>query len=264
MRVHVLTVQDLYLYSLLMYHPKQKTIIFTNSIHSVKRLAPMLQNLGMNVVALHSQMAQKARMKSIEKFTDVLVATDVAARGLDIAAVDLVIHYHLPRAADMYVHRSGRTARAGGVGASLLLCSPEENQSMRRLVGKVGRIRGVDLDRRVVERLKPRVVLAKKIADCGLARDKGDDWVRKAAEELGVDYDSEEFERKGKVTGRMKKEKVARAMTKGEVGALKAELREHLAQRVNVGVSERYLTGVDVNALLQGGGQWLGTVEGLE
>ena len=78
----------------------------------------MLQNLNLPAHALHSQMAQKARMRSIERFSSpkatgsILVATDVAARGLDIGGVQLVIHYHLPRAADMYVHRSGRTARA--------------------------------------------------------------------------------------------------------------------------------------------------------
>jgi len=67
-------------------------------------------------------MIQKARMRSIERFSSpkskgsVLVATDVAARGLDIGGVQLVIHYHLPRTADMYVHRSGRTARAEASG----------------------------------------------------------------------------------------------------------------------------------------------------
>jgi ATP-dependent RNA helicase DDX24/MAK5 len=77
-------------------------------------------------------MIQKARMRSIERFSSpknigsVLVATDVAARGLDIGGVQLVIHYHLPRTADMYVHRSGRTARAEALGSSILLCAPEE------------------------------------------------------------------------------------------------------------------------------------------
>ncbi|KAG4032778.1 hypothetical protein MFRU_006g02420 [Monilinia fructicola] len=286
--------KDLYLYSLLLHHPNQRTLIFTNSIHSVRRLTPMLQTLNIPAHSLHSQMIQKARMRSIEKFSrtnntgSVLVATDVAARGLDIGGVQLVIHYHLPRTADMYVHRSGRTARAAASGSSILLCGPEEVVGTRRLVAKVhaqnalngeGKkskfyIRSLDIDRRVVSRLKPRVTLAKKIADSALAKEKkghDDDWVKNAAEELGVEYDSEEFEalgggRKGRGTGRRMKEKEARAMSKGEVGALRAELRALLAQRVNVGVSERYLTSgtVNVNDLLKGAkGEWLGEVEGI-
>ncbi|TVY82828.1 ATP-dependent RNA helicase mak5 [Lachnellula suecica] len=288
------TEKDLYLYSLLLYHPNQRTLIFTNSIHSVRRLVPLLQNLNVPVHALHSQMIQKARMRSIERFSSpkatgsVLVATDVAARGLDIGGVQLVIHYHLPRTADMYVHRSGRTARAEALGSSILLCAPEEVVGTRRLVAKVHAqnaiagggtkskyyIRSLDLDRRVVARLKPRVTLAKKIADSALAKEKkghDDDWVRNAAEELGVDYDSEEFEaaggaRKGRGTGRKLKEKEARSLTKGELGALRGELRGLLAQRVNVGVSERYLTSgtVDINELLKGAkGEFLGQVEGI-
>ncbi|KAG9230105.1 P-loop containing nucleoside triphosphate hydrolase protein [Amylocarpus encephaloides] len=288
------TEKDLYLYSLLLYHPNQRTLIFTNSVHSVHRLTPLLQALNIPVYALHSHMIQKARLRSIERFSSpkspgsILVATDVAARGLDIGGVQLVIHYHLPRSADMYVHRSGRTARAEALGSSIVLCAPEEVVGMRRLVAKVHAqnavagggnkskyyMRSLDIDRKVVARLKPRVTLAKKIADSSLAKEKkghDDDWVRNAAEELGVDYDSEEFEaaggqRKGRGTGRKLKEKEARALTKNELGALRSELKSLLAQRVNVGVSERYLTAgsVDVNELLKGTkGEFLGQVDGI-
>ncbi|KAK2627783.1 hypothetical protein QTJ16_002429 [Diplocarpon rosae] len=288
------TEKDLYLYSLLLYHPNQRTLVFTNSIHSVRRLTPLLQNLNLHAHALHSQMAQKARMRSIERFSSpnapssILVATDVAARGLDIGGVQLVIHYHLPRAADMYVHRSGRTARAEASGTSILMCAPEEVVGMRRLVAKVHAqnavagggnkskyyMRSLDIDRKVVSRLKPRVTLAKKIADSTLAKEKkghDDEWVRTAAEELGVDYDSDEFEaaggmRKGRGTGRKLKEREARSLTKGELSSLKGELKSLLSQRVNVGVSERYLTAgtVDVNGLLQGAqGNFLGRVDGI-
>ncbi|KAK6414924.1 ATP-dependent RNA helicase, partial [Oleoguttula sp. CCFEE 5521] len=103
--------------------------------------------------------------------------------------------------------------------------------------------------------------LAKKLADIGSAKEKGskeDDFMRAAAEELGVDYDSEEFEkeapgRHGRGAGRKKKEKVAREISKGEAGSMRAELRELLRQRVNVGVSEKYITSgsVDVDELLK-------------
>jgi ATP-dependent RNA helicase DDX24/MAK5 len=245
-------------------------------------------------------MPQKARLRSIERFSSpaspscILVATDVAARGLDIPAVHLVIHYHLPRDASTYVHRSGRTARASASGSSILLCAPEEVVATRRLVAKVHAqnaaaaeagttgvpkskyyMRSLDLDRRIIGRLKSRVTLAKQIADSMLAKEKKgheDDWVRAAAEELGVDYDSDEFEKagaggKGRGKGRKAKEKEARALSKAEVAGLRAELKALLAQRVNVGVSERYLTAggiVDVDELLKGvKGEFLGKVDGI-
>ena len=284
--------QDLYLYALLLHNPHTRTLIFTNSITSVRRLTPFLQNLNISAHALHSQMPQKARLRSVERFSSlsspasILIATDVAARGLDIPSVQLVVHYHLPRTADMYVHRSGRTARATKSGSSVLLCAPEEVTSVRRLVAKVHArnaslevnsgnkffMHTIELDRRVIARLKPRVALSKKISDSSLAKEKKgheDNWLRTAAEDLGVDYDSEEFaategNKCGRGQGRKKAEKEARDLTKGNLGSLRAELKQMLSQRVNVGVSERYLTagGVDIDDLLSGGksSEFLGRV----
>ncbi|KAL8689444.1 MAG: hypothetical protein Q9218_004893 [Villophora microphyllina] len=295
--------KDLYLYSLILLHfSSARVLVFTNSISAVRRLVPLLQNLNLNAQALHSQMPQKARLRSVERFTAssspasrkvknvktgcVLVATDVAARGLDIPNVQAVVHYHLPRAADTYVHRSGRTARKGNVGQSVLLCAPDEVGGMRRLVAKVHAqasfsnndmkedqsLRTLEIDRAVVGRLKERVTLAKKIADAemaGMKQGKEDRWLKDAAEELGVDIESEDFDNtaKGKRGKGKKREEKARGTSKEEVGALKAELRGLLARRVNVGVSERYLTsgGIDVEGLLASGGkgEFLGRVEGL-
>jgi ATP-dependent RNA helicase DDX24/MAK5 len=271
--------QDLYLYTVLLLNPGRRTLVFTNSISAVRRITPLLQNLNQNALPLHSQMIQKARLRSLEKFTaarnTILVATDVAARGLDIKDVDQVIHYHVPRAADTYIHRSGRTARADRSGASVILCSPDEVLSTRRLAAKVhakrassGKkqhvIESLPVDRKIASRLKPRLDLAKKITDAILAKEKAhsnDTWLRNAAEELGVEYDSEEFEATessgwgagSRGGGRRRKEKEAQALTKAEMGALKAQLRHELSQRVNLGVSERYITGgrVDVSQLLK-------------
>ena len=228
-------------------------------------------------------------MRSIERFSSpstpasVLVATDVAARGLDIPFVHLVIHYHVPHSADMYVHRSGRTARAERSGSSILLCSPDEVQGVRRLVAKVhvqssasGKehdISTIEVDRRVVDRVKPRVILSKKITDASLAKEKHsqeDNWLRNAAEELGVDYESDEFAstqgtQKGRGAGRKKREKEARGISKAEIASLRAQLKAELRTRVNIGVSERYLTagGLDVDTLLQGQeqGDFLGKLD---
>lgn len=282
--------QDLYLYTVLALNPGKRTLVFTNSISAVRRLTPLLQNLGLpSVLPLHSQMIQKARLRSIERFAasknSILVATDVAARGLDIKEVDQVLHYHVPRQADTYIHRSGRTARGDRSGVSVILCSPEEVLPTRRLAGKVHAerdgstslkrehfIETLSIDRKIAQRLKSRVDLAKRIADAVLAKEKGhseDQWLRNAAEELGVDYDSEEFDGSapgnwgGRGGGRKKKEKEARQISKAEMKVLRAQLREELSKRVNLGVSEKYITGgrVDIGALLRE--KEKGTVGGL-
>jgi ATP-dependent RNA helicase DDX24/MAK5 len=287
------TEKDLYLYALLLLHPKQHTLVFCNSIAAVRRIVPFLQNLNIPVFGLHSNMPQKGRLRSIERFSSqpgsVLVATDVAARGLDIPGVQIVMHYHLPRAADMYIHRSGRTARSESTGKSIIICAPEEATSVRRLVAKVHAtaggskkdekgsyfIRTLDIDRRVVAKLKPRATLAKKLADTTIAKEKknsDDALLREAAEDLGVEYDSEELDRgaigrHGRGNKRKQKEREARTLSKDEQQAIKAELKALLAQRVNVGVSEKYLTSgaVDIDALLKGQqGDFLGQVNGLE
>src|ERR1700722_7768968 len=71
--------------------------------------------------------------------SSVLLATDIAARGLDITAVDHVIHYQIPRSADSYIHRNGRTARAMRKGFSMLMCAPDERRVLRALLGSLGR-----------------------------------------------------------------------------------------------------------------------------
>ncbi|KAJ6160696.1 ATP-dependent RNA helicase mak5 [Penicillium chermesinum] len=266
--------KDLYLYSLLLYHPKHRTLVFTNSISAVRRLTQLLQTLQMPALALHSSMAQKARLRSVERFSSpksdpssILVATDVAARGLDIKGIDCVVHYHAPRTADAYVHRSGRTARAGAVGKSIIICAPDEVVSVARLAAKVHAsnpnvsakklpLQSIDIDRRVVSRVRPRINLAKKITESNIAKEKvsaEENWLREAADDLGVDYDSEEFdESQGKAVA------VVVAVTSG---------RRKLA-RVNIGVSERYLTAgrVDIEALLRGEGNeaFLGNLDPLK
>ncbi|KAM5341604.1 hypothetical protein ACJ41O_014635 [Fusarium nematophilum] len=284
--------KDLYLYTVLLLNPGRRSLVFTNSISAVRRLTPLLQNLNLAALPLHSQMAQKARLRSLERFTaarnSILIATDVAARGLDIKEVDQVLHYHVPRSADTYIHRSGRTARGESSGVSVILCAPDEVLPTRRLASKVHAersagtkrehfIQTLPLDRKMASRLKPRVDLAKRIADSVLAKEKAhsdDTWLRNAAEELGVEYDSDDLDavnnggRGGRGGGRKRKEQAAKGLSKAEMGALKAQLREELSRRVNLGVSERYITGgrVDVGALLregEKGGVFLGNTDGL-
>jgi ATP-dependent RNA helicase DDX24/MAK5 len=243
-------------------------------------------------------MEQKARLRSVERFSSassalnpILVATDVAARGLDIKGIDIVIHYHVPRTADAYVHRSGRTARAGTPGKSILICAPEEAMGVTRLIARVHTeskpnanskrtvLDSVELDRRIVTRIRPRVMLSKRITESILAKEKlsaEDKWLRTAAEELGADYDSETFEHqtsgkakgRGRGGGRHQREKRAGSVTKAELTSMKAELKALLSKRINIGVSERYITAgrVDVDALLRGEGNkaFIGQIDALD
>ncbi|KAF3095871.1 ATP-dependent RNA helicase [Orbilia oligospora] len=263
--------KDLYLYYLLLRYPL-RTLVFTNSISTVRRLTNLFQNLELSVNGLNSNMIQKARLRSLERFSaptkpvgkdgkpkhQILISTDVAARGLDIKGVELVIHYHVPRAADTYVHRSGRTARSKNSGASIILCAPDEALGIKRLISKVHEDRGsknhagiksVFVDRSLVTTLRTRIELAQKIVGSTLAKEsqrKEDDWLKAAAEDLGVDYESDEFaELSEKGRRGAKKRQEARSVGKDEMAALRARLREELSKKVGKG-SRLYLTsGVD-------------------
>lgn len=102
--------KDLYLYYFLQKHPG-RTIVFCNSIECVRRLAKLFTLLDCEPWPLHAKMAQRQRLKNLERFTasstGLLIATDVAARGLDIPCVEHVIHYQVPRTSENYIHRSG-------------------------------------------------------------------------------------------------------------------------------------------------------------
>jgi len=112
-------------------------MVFVNSIAMIRRLVPIFTLLGVPVWPMHAQMQQRQRLKNLERFRDaktaVLVATDVLSRGVDIPAVDHVIHFQIPRTTEIYVHRSGRTARAHTEGLSVMLVSPKEASSYQRI-----------------------------------------------------------------------------------------------------------------------------------
>lgn len=139
--------KDLYLYYFLQKHPG-RTIVFCNSIDCVRRLAKLFIILDCQPQALHAKMAQRARLKSLERFTSnalgLLIATDVAARGLDIPNVEHVIHYQVPRTTENYIHRSGRTARGNKEGIAILLMEPNEVNDYVKLCRTLKRSRFCD------------------------------------------------------------------------------------------------------------------------
>lgn len=134
--------KDYYVYYFLQKHPG-RTLIFCNSIGCVKRLSTLLALLNCHPLPLHASMQQRQRLKNLERFRDtensILVATDVAARGLDIPCVDHVLHYQTPRTSESYVHRSGRTARASREGITILLMEPNEFKNYIKLCKTLGK-----------------------------------------------------------------------------------------------------------------------------
>ncbi|XP_024519673.1 DEAD-box ATP-dependent RNA helicase 3A, chloroplastic [Selaginella moellendorffii] len=118
-----------------------KTIVFTQTKRDAEEVS-MAMNRTLGCEALHGDIAQFQREKTLAAFREgrflILVATDVAARGLDITDVDLIIHYDLPRDSETFVHRSGRTGRAGKDGSALVFFSPQERRILKHFERQVG------------------------------------------------------------------------------------------------------------------------------
>eukprot|EP00050_Salpingoeca_kvevrii_P001490 m.170993 g.170993 ORF g.170993 m.170993 type:complete len:566 (-) comp10383_c0_seq2:2567-4264(-) len=121
---------------------KKTVIIFTSTCKSAEEINLMLRHLGMRCCALHSEMGQQDRLSSLAKFrssiVDILIATDVASRGLDIPLVDAVVNFNVPLAVEDYIHRVGRTARAGRGGLAVTLVSERDIALVHAIEGHVG------------------------------------------------------------------------------------------------------------------------------
>ena len=107
-----------------------RVIVFTRTKHRANKLAMQLSNVGIDAAAFHGNKSQSARQQALGRFTAgdcrVLVATDIAARGIDINDVSHVINFDLPNEPESYVHRIGRTARAGAGGIAWSFCDRSE------------------------------------------------------------------------------------------------------------------------------------------
>lgn len=114
-----------------------RTLVFVRTKHGADRLAKQLNQRGADATAIHGNLNQNQRQRALAGFSAgsprVLVATDVAARGIHVDDVDLVVHFDLPADSKDYLHRSGRTARAGATGTVIAFASPDEMSTMRDL-----------------------------------------------------------------------------------------------------------------------------------
>jgi ATP-independent RNA helicase DbpA len=119
---------------LLQAHQPETTLIFCNTKIETDQLANALRAVGYEALALHGDLEQKQRDQTLVRFANrsasVLVATDVAARGLDIEALDLVINYQIARELEVHTHRIGRTGRAGAQGIACTLHTQKENHKI--------------------------------------------------------------------------------------------------------------------------------------
>ncbi|MEI8126047.1 MAG: helicase-related protein, partial [Parachlamydiaceae bacterium] len=129
---------------------KQQVLVFTRTKHGANRLASQLEHDGISAAAIHGNKSQSARTKALADFKQgavkVLVATDIAARGLDINQLPFVVNYELPNVPEDYVHRIGRTGRAGNEGcAASLVCIDEH-----KLLKDIERLLKCDLEKVIV------------------------------------------------------------------------------------------------------------------
>ncbi|KAL7277303.1 hypothetical protein ACG7TL_009159 [Trametes sanguinea] len=216
------TDKDAYLYYFLLRYPG-RTLVFLSSIDGIRRLLPLMELLDIHAYPLHSQLEQRQRLKNLDRFKStpnaVLLATDIAARGLDIPAVDHVVHYQAPRTADAYVHRNGRTAQ-------------EEE------------IAEMPVELYMLDKLKARLQLAREIDSVQHKVKKENherNWLKEAAEAMEIELDSDLASDDDDRSAAPSKQK--RKALSAKTAALKAELKAMLAQPlVARGVSTRYIT----------------------
>ena len=161
--------KDVYLTYLINEHAGQSILVFGATCNNVQRLALMLRNLGFPAVCLHGQMSQPKRLGALTKFKsggrDILICTDVASRGLDIPSVDVVINFDLPGHGKDYIHRVGRTARAGRSGKAVAMVTQYDVEVYQRLEGLLGtKLPEYKLDEETVLVLHERVSEAQRLA----------------------------------------------------------------------------------------------------
>ncbi|KAF9673631.1 hypothetical protein SADUNF_Sadunf10G0044200 [Salix dunnii] len=247
--------KDAYLYYILSVHGQGRTIVFCTSIAALRHTSSLLRILGINVWTLHAQMQQRARLKAIDRFRSnehaILVATDVAARGLDIPGVRTVVHYQLPHSAEVYVHRSGRTARACTDGCSIALISSNDTSKFASLCKSFSKesFQRFPLEESYMPEVMGRLSLARQI-DKITRKDSQEKakktWFDRNAEsiELMVENDDSEEER----VNNHKQKRV----TSMQLKKLQQELNTLLSRPLQPkSFSHRYLAGAGISPLLQ-------------
>ena len=131
-------------------------VIFCRTKRRASKLNGALKQAGFESDELHGDLSQAKREKVMQRFRDAkiqyLVATDVAARGLDVEGVTHVFNYDIPQDAESYIHRIGRTGRAGGKGLAITFAAPKDRQALKQIEKMIER----PIERRTIENLSPK------------------------------------------------------------------------------------------------------------
>ncbi|XP_031639943.1 probable ATP-dependent RNA helicase DDX47 [Contarinia nasturtii] len=161
--------KDVYLVSVLNELAGNSFMIFCSTCSNTVRVALLLRNLGMNAIPLHGQMSQNKRLAALNKFRSknrsILISTDVASRGLDIPHVDIVINLDIPTHSKDYIHRVGRTARAGRAGKAITFVTQYDVELYQRIEHLLGKqLPKFDCEEEEVLALQERVGEAQRAA----------------------------------------------------------------------------------------------------
>ena len=152
----------------------QQVLVFTRTKHGANRLVKQLETDGIAAAALHGNKSQNARTKALSGFKDgsvrALVATDIAARGIDIDGLPHVVNYELPNVAEDYVHRIGRTGRAGAAGEAISLVAKDERSYLKAIEKLINQT----VERMDVEGLDPAIIEAAAARDAEAAKNAPD------------------------------------------------------------------------------------------
>jgi ATP-dependent RNA helicase RhlE len=151
----------------------QQVLVFSRTKHGANRLSQQLVSDGINAAAIHGNKSQGARTRALADFksgkVQVLVATDIAARGLDIDQLPHVVNYDLPNVAEDYVHRIGRTGRAGREGEAISLVCVDE----LKLLKDIERLIKRDIPQRIIEGYEPDATIKAEPIERGRPQNKG-------------------------------------------------------------------------------------------
>ena len=138
----------------------QRSLVFTRTKYGADRLAKKLSSVGISAAAIHGNKSQNARQRALSDFKGnqirVLIATDIAARGIDIEELPHVVNYELPNIPESYVHRIGRTGRAGAHGVAISFCAEDEKKELKKIEALIGtKIAVHSLEASSLEEVKP-------------------------------------------------------------------------------------------------------------
>lgn len=196
-------IKDYYLLHILRENEGKSIVVFTNSISHTKKIFSIFSFFDFKLTVLHSKMQQSQRIKNLDRFrkkeSNILFCTDVGARGLDIPMVDIVIHYHIPKTTEPFIHRSGRTARAHKEGTCISLISEAELSTYKKIMKdiKIREFGMKTLSIMQLEKYKSLFEFTKKVEkeDHTIKKKNRErQWFEKRANECEMLFDEDEYD----------------------------------------------------------------------